>query len=293
MNKWSPSNTYLRVAEANRCFYSQMAALYDATETCVRSKRHQAMLEADLDRILEICGKPKEEIKVLDACGGSGNVSLKLLRRGIQPVLADISPELVEIFRKKCESNAFKPETVCKEIGAYLAEEGELFDLIIFSSALHHLENIKPVLALAFHRLEPEGVLFTVFDPASRNRLRLITRVLKRIDYYFFKIFAQSSDLPRAIGRRLRRTLAGVSPSNKAGVALSLATCGLLAEYHVEQGIDDLDLAAYLRQVGFEVVSHDRHALARYVWIEHIIRWLGNPTAFKLILRKPDNRGAG
>jgi 2-polyprenyl-3-methyl-5-hydroxy-6-metoxy-1,4-benzoquinol methylase len=285
MDKWSPSKAYSRVVEANRCFYAKTAALYDATDTPIRA--HQAMLEADIDRILEVLGKQHGEIRALDACGGSGNISLKLLRRGIQPILADISPELLEIFRKKCESNGFKPETACKEIGTFLAEESRPFDLIIFSSALHHLENIKEVLTLAFDRLAPRGVLFTVFDPTPQSQLRPLTKFLQRIEYYIFKISTQSSGLPKAIGRRLGRILSGASASNKATVALNSSTVGMVAEYHVDQGIDDLDLVNYLRQVGFEVVQHDRYAGTNSAWVGRVIRWMGDATAFKLTLRKP------
>jgi 2-polyprenyl-3-methyl-5-hydroxy-6-metoxy-1,4-benzoquinol methylase len=285
MNKWLPSKAYANVAEANRCFYSQRAALYDATETPTGAI--QAMLEADIDRVLKVLGKRQQEIRALDACGGTGNISLKLLRRGIQPTLADISPELLEIFREKCESNVFKCKIVCKEIGVFLAEESGPFDLIIFSSALHHLENFKQVLTLAFDRLAPRGVLFTVFDPTSRSQLRRLTRFLQRMEYYIFKVFYQSSDLPEAIGRRLRRILTRASASNKGNVAFNLSTVGMVAEYHVEQGIDDLDLLAYLEKVGFEVVRHDRYVGTRFAWIDRLIRWLGDATHFKLILRKP------
>jgi 2-polyprenyl-3-methyl-5-hydroxy-6-metoxy-1,4-benzoquinol methylase len=155
VDKWSPSKAYTNVAEANRCYFSQRAALFDATETAKGAI--QAKLEADIDRVLDMLGKRPEEISALDACGGSGNISLMLLRRGIQPILADISPELLEIFRQKCESNAFKPNTVCKEIGAFWLKRVRLVDLILFSSALHHLENFKQVLTLAFNRLAPGG----------------------------------------------------------------------------------------------------------------------------------------
>ena len=113
MDKWSPSKAYTNVAEANRCYFSQRAALFEATET--PRGAHQAKLEADIDRVLEVLGKRPEEIRALDACGGSGNISLMLLRRGIQPTLADISPELLEIFRKKCESNAFNPSSTVSD----------------------------------------------------------------------------------------------------------------------------------------------------------------------------------
>ena len=83
MNDWNPSSECQKIAEANRQFYSQIAPLYDGSETCVTDRRIQKQLEADLDRILGIIGRQPKEIRALDACGGSGNVALKLLNRGV------------------------------------------------------------------------------------------------------------------------------------------------------------------------------------------------------------------
>src|SRR6266496_4421998 len=102
MTHWEPSPEYQRVAEANRQFYARIASLYDASETCVRDRRIQKRLEADLDQIITMIGRQPETIRALDACGGAGNVSLKLLNRRIEATLVDISPELLEIFRRKC-----------------------------------------------------------------------------------------------------------------------------------------------------------------------------------------------
>jgi hypothetical protein len=107
------------------------------------------------------------------------------------------------------------------------------------------------------------------------------------MEYQIFKSFYQSSDLPKAIGRCLRQMPTGSSARNKDNVAFNSSNAGVLAEYHIEQGIDDHDLAAYLREIGFEVVKHDRYPCTRFTWMDRIIRWLGDATHFKLILRKP------
>ena len=57
MSDWIPSFEYERVAEANRRFYSQIAAFYDASETCVTDPRIQKQLEADLDEIVTLIGR--------------------------------------------------------------------------------------------------------------------------------------------------------------------------------------------------------------------------------------------
>jgi len=286
MNDWKPSPEYQKVVDANRRFYEQAAALYDTSETCVKDGRIQQHLEADLDRILAIIGPTQGGIRALDACGGSGNVALKLLRRGVDVTLVDVSPELLEIFRNRCGTLGMTPRIVCSEIGSFLAETSQRFDLIVFSSALHHLENIGHVLRLAFHCLAPRGLLYTVFDPTSSSRLHSATRLLKRLEYFAFKLFWQPGDLPASIMRRLRRVISGVSARRKSDAVLSKATAGLLAEYHAERGIDDLALVAELRTAGFEVVWHDRYADSRFDLTRRIIERIGDLTSFKLLLRR-------
>jgi 2-polyprenyl-3-methyl-5-hydroxy-6-metoxy-1,4-benzoquinol methylase len=287
MNQWKPSENYRKIAEANRSFYTNLAALYDKTEGSVVDPHEQAVLETELDRALTLLGRNTAEVRALDACGGSGSVALKLLRRGAKVTLADISPDLIKIFQKKCQTSGYKPETVCTEIADFLSDPKQTFDLIVFSAALHHLENIEGVLTLAFERLAPRGLLLTLFDPTDRSQLRMMTRVIQRVDYYAFKIIHQSADLPKAIGRRLRRIFAGSSADNKTSVALDTSTVGMLAEYHIEKGIDDKRLVSVLCGVGYEVVEHERYAGGRTDWMRKTTKAFGDATSFKLVLRKP------
>ncbi len=288
MSGWNPSPQYRKVAEANRQYYADTAQAYDATETCVVSHQAQLMLEVDVDRIIGVLGKPSQTIRALDACAGSGNISLKLLKRGTDVTSADISPDLLKIFQEKCAANGFSPKIVCAEIGDFLARSEDVYDLIVFSSALHHLETIEPILSQAFVRLRPGGLLFTVFDPTSWRDLSGLGRLILRGDYYFFKVSAQTSDLPAAIQRRLRRMRAKYrqGKDDKHGLDLSKENLGVLAEYHVEQGIDDIHLVEELKQIGFEVIWHQREPNARYVVSRALLRLSNQVSSFKLLLRK-------
>jgi 2-polyprenyl-3-methyl-5-hydroxy-6-metoxy-1,4-benzoquinol methylase len=292
VSDWKPTSEYQRVAEANRRFYARVASLYEASETCVTDRRTQKRLEVDLDRLIRVSGQQPAAIRALDACGGSGNVSLKLLTRNVDVTLVDISPELLEIFRRKCANLGVSPRIVCAEIGSFLSETSQTFDLIVFSSALHHLANIERVLTLAFHRLQPCGLLFTIYDPTSRSNLRTTTRVLLRLEYFMFKLFCQTVDLPGAVARRTRRVFSGVSARRKSDAALNEATTGMLAEFHVEQGIDDLALVSKLCAVGFDVVWHERYAESRFDLTRRIIERIGDSTSFKLLLRRPASESA-
>jgi 2-polyprenyl-3-methyl-5-hydroxy-6-metoxy-1,4-benzoquinol methylase len=287
MSDWKPTEEYRRIADANRRYYATSASQYDATECCVSDARLQKRLEDDLDEALALIGRNPSTIHALDACGGSGNISLKLLRRRVDVTLVDVSSDLQEIFRRKCAASGFTPQTVLAEVGDFLAETDRTFDLIVFSSALHHLESIEPVLSAAFHRLRPNGLLFTTFDPTLQESLRPATRLLQRGEYVAFKLFCQTRDLPRAIFRRMRRVISGTSPRDKSLAALDDSTAGMLAEYHIERGIDDLALVKRLEAVGYQVASHRRYIETRFRLTRRFIEKTGDVTHFKLLLRKP------
>jgi len=287
VSEWKPSTEYQRIADANRRFYAEAATQYDETESCVTDGRLQQGLEDHLDRALALLGRPAASLEALDACGGSGNVSLKLLRRGVNVTLVDISPELQAIFRRKCLAEGFVPNVASAEIGTFLLGSDRAFDLIVFSSALHHLESIEPVLAAAFSRLKPGGLLLTAFDPTLQSGLGQSVRLLQRAEYVLFKLVSHTRDVPAALLRRIRRLASGVSPNDKAHAVLDTSTAGMLAEYHVERGIDDLALARSMEEIGFEVAVHIRDVESRYRLTRWLIERYGSATHFRLVLRRP------
>ena len=143
------------------------------------------------------------------------------------------------------------------------------------------------MLTLAFERLAPGGMLYSIYDPTPQSQQRTPTRLALRLEYLTFKMFFQTADFPKAIGRRIRRMLAHTTPDKKLASAINDDTIGMLAEYHVGSGIDDLALVARLKQVGYEIVWHERYAETRFKLTRQIVRWIGDHTTFKLLLRKP------
>jgi ubiquinone/menaquinone biosynthesis C-methylase UbiE len=286
MTSWNSSAEYQKVAEANRQYYAKTAALYDQTETCVTDGETQAGLEAEIDQLLALLDRPCAQISALDACGGSGNISLKLLRRRIRTVTCDISPELLRILQQKSVAAGLQAMPICSEIASFLRLHPDRFDLIVFSSALHHLAEIDAVLELAVIALRPGGFLFTAFDPTPAGPR--YQRLISWLDYLVFKVHRQPGDLLAAAGRRMRRTLAGSThDGDKQALLINEANLGVIAEYHVERGIDDIALVERLRALGMEVVWHRRLAGGRYAPTRALLRALGAVSSFKLLLRKP------
>ena len=259
---WQPTAQYHKVVEANRLFYAQTADLYDTTETCIKDTQAQQLVENDLDYIVKELKRHSKSVTALDACGGSGNISLKLLQRGITVTTCDISADLLALFQQKADAAGFATQIVYAEIGAFLSNGETKYDLIVFSSAL-----------------------YTVFDPTPHNDLKFITKGLLQLDYFLFKILQQSRDLGAAAKRRFLRTMSN-ERQDKSALDLRPENLGVLAEYHVNTGIDDLALVAFLKRLGFQVLKHDRYAGGRYAFTHAALNRLGDATNFKLVLQK-------
>jgi ubiquinone/menaquinone biosynthesis C-methylase UbiE len=254
-------------AEANRRFYETVAAEYDREEA-IANPRAQALLRDSLRRALDVvCPKPA----ALDACGGSGNVSELLVGMGVLPVLVDVSPEMVELWREKARRAGMEPEIVVAEIADFLRADPRRWDLVVFSSALHHLESYEDAVAAAAERLNPGGVLVTIFDPPLAERG---DRALRRLDWVLFQAVHEPRDFVETVRNRLRRATAD-EPA-----------IGRMAERHALSGIDDLALRWLLEDRGFEIVVHERLPEARMAPMRALLRISGRDGAFRLIARR-------
>lgn len=253
------------------------------------------MLEKDLAFIVQKLAGPAGELAALDACGGSGNVAHKLLKMGLKVTLCDISQELTEICVARAQEYASDLRVANAEIAEFLREDTASYDLIVYSSALHHLQNFTEVLRLSYERLKPCGFVYTVFDPALSNRISFVSRILLGIDYFLFKVRYHPKDTLAGAARRLRRCLGSSFSQNKIPKGSrrdGLTTfhpdyLGVLAEYYARTGIDDLQLAADLEGMGFSVVLHERYAEARHGFFRKILTSMQQITAFKFLLQKP------
>jgi len=258
----------LRTADANRLFYADHAADYDGSEHCVAHADLRELLAGILDRA--IAAGPSSAPRTLDACGGTGNVSELLARRGIETTLADVSPEMLARWRDKAARLGVTAGTVTGEIDTFLATDEREWDLIVFSSALHHLDDPVGVAALAADRLAPGGVLVTAFDPIRSDDAT--TQRLRRFDY-LLSLAADPRALRAALSRRVERRADGVN-------------VGDIAEKHALEGVDDAAIVARLEAGGAEIVEHRRYACQRYRLTERIIRALRRSTTFHLIARR-------
>ncbi|MEA2142977.1 MAG: hypothetical protein QOI64_1407 [Solirubrobacteraceae bacterium] len=258
-------------AEANRIFYRNEATAYEATEECMRAAVYQRRLREALDDALARLGP---EPRVLDACGGTGNVGEALNRRGITPVVVDVSTEMTAIWRAKADRLGVDAEIHEALIEDFLGEDGRVWDLITFSSALHHLEDFTGVLLAAAETLAPGGLLFTMFDPTLSTPG---IRVLRRIDFVLWLARTRPGRFVELLAGAVRRM---VRPPEGEPI-------GRLAERYAYSGIDDHELVRVVQSHGLDVLAHERYHDARGGIFRFLLRRMDRPSSFRLLLGRP------
>ncbi|MBD0291106.1 MAG: class I SAM-dependent methyltransferase, partial [Thermoleophilia bacterium] len=244
--------------DANRRFYAEAANRYDSTEECVVDPRLRERLRLVLTRALR---ELPPEPRALDACGGSGNVSLLLLEHGISPVTVDVSPEMLAIYERKASVRGWATDTRVAEVGDFLAATSERWDLIVFSSALHHLEDYRRTLELSVAHLAPGGILVTIFDPTRVGRLG---EKLRRLDYIAHVFVKTPRRVPSLVARRVRGRPRGGDET----------PVGARAERHALEGVDDLAIRGTFETAGLEILVHGREYEGRFALTRLLFRAL-------------------
>jgi ubiquinone/menaquinone biosynthesis C-methylase UbiE len=269
-----------QVISANVEFYKVFASKYDSYEACVSERHFQQMLEADVSKMESLL--PKRKISCLDCGGGSGNLTLKMLARGWDVTIVDVSSDMLEVSKTKINSCGFHAEFVNDSIEHYLTASDRDFDVITFSSVLHHIYSPLTVVDEIAARVIPGGFFYSNFDPVVPS-FRFLTSCFYSLDTLFAKALHDRGDFLPGIGRRLRK----FALAQDAVHSRAIAGPGDLAEYHARKGLDDVSLVQALERQGF-VVDEVRYPVARtkfMSWLNSHLRLVLN---FKILARRKD-----
>jgi hypothetical protein len=157
---------------------------------------------------------------------------------------------------------------------------------MVFSSALHHLEDPVLVLRLAQGALAPGGVIVTIFDPLRMPKGKnIVLEAARRLDRAQVKPGLLLSRSVPVLKRLLKRS----KDQKLAGGALQIDqdNVGYLAEFHGDTGFDDHALIREIRsRTTLKVVHHDRYIGHGGPIVTFTRRALRTPTSFKLLLRQ-------
>lgn len=277
-----PDSTESVVIEANVQFYRQIAAKYDRYETCASNPDLQQMLDRDVDHIGTVLGPRGRPIECLDCGGGTGNLTLRMLRKGWSITVVDVSSEMLAILRKKAGREGYSPRLINNSFSDFLTRGGKSYDVIAFSSVLHHLYEYLPSVALAADHIEKGGLFYCAFDPVISAHPRA-AQYFEAFDTLLAKVSNDQRDLLPGIARRLRKVLHHARDPQHAHAVPSV---GDLAEYHARKGIDDRAIVRLLRDRGFSLIEYSRWAFGRTAPARLINSRLHLTESFKLMAQR-------
>jgi Methyltransferase domain len=193
---------------------------------------------------------------------------------------------MLEISRAKINARGYTARFVNDSIEHFMASSTEDFEIITFSSVLHHLYSPVQVVRKLAARIRPGGFFYSNFDPVFPSS-RLMATCFSNFDTILAKLLYDRKDLLPGMTRRFRKL---ALPRDTAH-ARAIASPGDLAEYHAREGLDDLAIAAALEAEGFGV-TRVRYAAGRTKMTRWINNLLGASSSFKLAARRKDDRPA-
>ncbi|MDF0490965.1 class I SAM-dependent methyltransferase [Sphingomonas sp. H39-1-10] len=104
---------------------------------------------------------PSPPARILDMGCGGGWTSVFLARRGFEVVGQDIAPDMIELARenKARQGVELNLTFVCADYESMMIDA--TFDAVIFFDCLHHSEDERAAIEMAYRSLKPGGVLIT------------------------------------------------------------------------------------------------------------------------------------
>jgi ubiquinone/menaquinone biosynthesis C-methylase UbiE len=265
---------------ANQEFYKQIAQKYDNYEACVSDALFQRWIEDDLKLVERKLPKGGGAVHCLDCGGGTGNVTLKMLRRGWRVTVVDVSADMLAILQRKVRSASGSATFLNESVESFFSRSEEPFDVISFSSVLHHLHSPLDAVKKASEKISPKGFFYSIFDPVPPSST-FAANCFTAIDTLIAKLLHDRADFLPGLARRFRKLGAPRDNAHNRAVV----SAGDLAEYHAHHGIDDAAIEDALVQAGF-TVDRKRYPVGRTALARSANRHLRLFLNFKILAQR-------
>lgn len=222
---------------------------------------------------------------VLDAGCGTGHLAREFIKAGCRVDVNDISPEMVKVTRKRIARLQRDTVSYTQDVNALLerlARGKRRYDVVCFSSMLHHVVDYVKSVRLAARLLRPGGVVYIFGEPTwfgkgglSRSSKFAIWASAQYINAY------KAVRNPRYALRFIREQYLRRNVEGKPEIDIALA------EYHGRTGLDHQRILRTLRDERCVVLSMDTFT----VHPGRVVRLLDpllqeNSRSFKLIAIK-------
>ena len=260
------------VINANKKIYTKNAETY---EDVVFTKNANQRLRTLLSNAVRILSTKKRNIVALDACGGTGQASFILYDMGCTTHLVDLSSKMIKNMNIKCQQGKIEIQSFTSEINEFFQNNKIKYDLIVFSSSLHHLRYPDKVLNSAANNLSKGGIVATISDPTT-NIQKLSFKTLSLFDRAINHILNSPKIFFEIMIRKLSRK--NLSKETKEIIP------DWLAEFHTVYGIDDFLLANSQISNGNYILMHKRFTAGYTKLFQIIYKLLKLNTSFSLLI---------
>ena len=210
-------------------------------------------------------------VRAVDMCGGAGKAAfaLKSCDPDCEVTLVDLADKMLDVARRKAAKEDIVCRIVLEDAFSFLGNEAEEFDLIVFSSALHHFKDPISLLEAAAKRLSPQGLIISIADPNTK---------IKSKRFLFLQFMASNSQLKKtAIKNSFNKLFTSGDKAATTGEDFDLA------EYQTHTGINDIKLRNNLERVGMTAMLHLRYP-AGEPFMTRIMPWIGLCWAFSMVM---------
>jgi demethylmenaquinone methyltransferase / 2-methoxy-6-polyprenyl-1,4-benzoquinol methylase len=143
--------------------FSSVARRYDIMNDLMSGGMHRLWKERFVARV-----KPRAGEDILDMAGGTGDVAVRMARRGARVTVADINADMLEVGRQRAERRSLTGLTWKVENAEALSFEDASFDAYAIVFGIRNVTDIPAALREA-HRVLKRGGRFYCMEFSSSD----------------------------------------------------------------------------------------------------------------------------
>lgn len=188
-------NLEKKIKDENINVHRKEAFIYDIAHPEIFNRYEQKRVMNDIEFIAKRINRKGPS--VLDIGCGTGNLSLKFLKFGFSVTGLDISREMLNILNEKytlykrynkIKSNSLK--LIENDIDEFISNyEGQKYDVITFSSVLHHLPDYIKTINNLWNLLSSGGMIYIVHEPFKfTSKQSTFWKVFEEGDRFLFRL---------------------------------------------------------------------------------------------------------
>lgn len=230
-----------KIIDENILVHSKEAKIYDIIHAEIFNKYEQKRTKRDIDFIAKHISTKKPS--VLDIGCGTGNLSLKFLNLGFLVSGVDISKNMLDILRNKTKSRSLV--LIESDVDSFIHGcKEEKYDVITFSSVLHHLPDYLVTIETAIKLLKENGIIYITHEPTRQIYQKSYTSL-------FWNVFTKIDSLAFCSILHLKRVK--TPPIDYTW-----------SDYHCKQGIDSKEISNYLRDNNFQILYYEEYNVRKF-----------------------------